>query len=204
MAEFDIRQHVILSRITARGALQEYTSIDDRNKVVKTDQLGRIHNSLLHPDLKYYLFDTVHLRPLLRPVHDPAVASGNIAVGDVMDGTETCTFISSPISSSQEITLGVDIYIDDDAIPTLDEIYMTYQFSTSDPGLYMTVGLEGGANPSQSIPVLSADGAWHTDTIPVTAMSFDAGEIWRVTLTVNADAGQSLLLKSFSVKFDTR
>ena len=49
------RQNIILSRINARGALQQSTGVPDANKIIKTDSIGKLHPTLLPDDIEYYL-----------------------------------------------------------------------------------------------------------------------------------------------------
>ena len=109
-----LRQNIIISRINARGAVQERASGDDYNKVVKTDASGYIDPTLL-PASEAWDDATVLVSPHQMAIIENA-ATELIIVADEFDSTYGPVRTFTAIDTGQTLKLAFAIRITADNI----------------------------------------------------------------------------------------
>ena len=127
------RQNIIISRINARGALQQTTGATDYNKIVKTYTDGKLHPSLMPDDIEYYLAGE---RIMLPQGFEPSTFQDAelFIISGMFDGTVPHTRYKA-YANTQEIKLAYRIRANDDGLvfkPTAFSIES--RFSHNDPG----------------------------------------------------------------------
>ena len=199
------RQNIIISRINARGSIQASLGPADANKIVKTAATGKLHASVLPPDIEYALIGENIITPEM--LNDVSFQDAELFImEDLFDSGEPYRKYTA-FADNQEIKLVKQIRVNDDNIilkPTSHSI--KYKFSHNDPGnLDMTTELYKNNVLIQSNPV-TVSLIWNEESYtrvdpggnPVV---FDNGDWLMVIIHITGDTAQNIWLHNLNVGF---
>lgn len=202
------RQNIILSRVNAKGALQQSAGIADENKIIKTDAKGLLHPSLLPNEIEYYLAGERIVLP-----HQFKVLSFQdaelIVIEGLFDGQIPYTKYIG-YADDQQLKLSWQIRSNDDKIIFKATAFaIESKYSHNDPGdLDMTIELyKNNTTLVQSelvTPTLSWSEEGFTRAEPGgNPVEFGTGDWITFIIWIKADQDQNIGIRHFIAHLTT-